>query len=32
MGIKSIDDVRYGYIDYDSDDREKLGKYKVHIK
>lgn len=32
MGIKSIDDVRYGYIDYDSDDRENLGKYKVHIE
>lgn len=32
MGIKSIDDVRYGYIDYDSDDRENLGKYKVNIK
>lgn len=32
MGIKSIDDVRYDYIDYDSDDREKLGKYNVHIK
>ena len=32
MGIKSIDDVRYDYIDYASDDRENLGKYKVHIK
>ena len=31
-GIKSIDEVRYDYIDDDSDDRENLGKYKVHIK
>lgn len=31
MGIKSIDDVRYDYIDYDSDDLENLGKYKIHI-
>jgi hypothetical protein len=31
MDIKSIDDVRYDYIDYDSDDLENLGKYKIRI-